>query len=386
MNVRKWLAGRSWVAADTGLGIVFGAALLVTATALAGSWGGNYWQFDCAAGALACGIALARRRHRLAAAVAGLAVAVLAILVARSTGLPAEPGPAMALALAVLVASALRTLPAPSAGAVTAGGLAVVVGSQLAFPPSSGAGLGGVTALNAASWLGALTVGLGLRLLAARRRSVAERIRRNERLELARELHDVVAHHITGIVVQAQAAQLVARRHPEQAGTALAGIEAAGSEAMAAMRRVVGLLRDTDDAAPASGGPEQLGELVRRFAGHGPAVRLRLPDGEDESNWPPEVTSTVHRVVQESLTNIARHAPQARSVTVTVAREPTAVTVEIVDDAPPGGSRLHQRGGYGLLGMRERLEALGGTLRAGPRPDTGWAVHASLPVPVGNRR
>jgi signal transduction histidine kinase len=364
VNVPKRLAGRARVAAEAGLGILFVAALVDTAAALAASWGGRYWLFDCAAGAVAGGIALARRRHRLWAAVAGLTLAAVAILVARSAGLPAEPGPAMALALSVLVGSAIRTLPARS----------------------SGIGVGAVPGLNAMGWLAALTGGLCLRLLAARRRAVAERVRRDERLELARELHDVVAHHITGIVVQAQAAQIVARRHPERAGAALAGIESAGSDALAAMRRVVGLLRDADDAAPTSANPEQLGDLVRRFEGHGPAVRLRLPDGDDTSTWPPEVTSTVHRVVRESLTNVARHAPHARSVTVTVARDRSAVTVEVVDDAPPGGTRYPHRAGYGLIGMRERLEALGGTLRAGPCPDAGWAVRASVPVPAGSRR
>ncbi|WP_234361818.1 histidine kinase [Plantactinospora sp. BB1] len=385
MNVANRLAGRARVAADAGLGILFGAALLSTATALAASWGGHYWLFGCAAGAVVCGLALTRRRHRLGAAVAGLAVAAVAIVVARAAGLPAEPGPASALALAVLVGSAVRRLPVRSAGAIAVAGLGIVVGAHLAFPPS-GTVVGGVPGLNALGWLAALTVGLGLRLLAARRRAVADRVRRDERLELARELHDVVAHHITGIVVQAQAAQIVARRHPERAGAALAGIESAGSDALAAMRRVVGLLRDTDDAAPTSPNPEHLGELVRRFDGHGPAVRLRLPDGEETSTWPPEVTTTVHRVVRESLTNVARHAPHARSVTVTVGRDRTAVTVEVVDDAPPAATRYPHRAGYGLIGMRERLEALGGTFRAGPGPDVGWAVRATVPVPAGSRR
>ncbi|GAA4228916.1 signal transduction histidine kinase [Streptosporangium album] len=210
-------------------------------------------------------------------------------------------------------------------------------------------------------------------------------MRRDERLKLARELHDVVAHHITSIVLQAQAAQLVARKHPEKVEGSLAGIEATGSDALAATRRVVGLLRDADDAVPAMPGPEQLSELVKRFHGHGPAVRLRLP--ADGSVWPPEVTSTVYRVVQESLTNISRHAPHARSVTVSVAQDRESVTVEVVDDAPPVPARYHHhRGGYGLVGMRERLEALGGTLCAGPRRGAGWPVLATLPVPARKRR
>jgi signal transduction histidine kinase len=98
------------------------------------------------------------------------------------------------------------------------------------------------------------------------------------------------------------------------------------------------------------------------------------------------VSSTVYRVVQESLTNISRHAPHARSVTVSVARERDAVTVEVADDAPPVPARHTHRGGYGLVGMRERVEALGGLLSAGPRNGTGWSVLATLPVPARRRR
>jgi signal transduction histidine kinase len=379
---RERTPGRAAIAADAGLAAVFAAALAFEATQIADSWGGDYWRFDAAAGAVACVIALLRRCNRAWAAVAGLAVAVVAILAARFAHLPAEPGPAMALALCVLVGSAVRALPARQAAAVAAGGLAVVAGGLLSAvtSPSSSA----VAVLNGLAWLAALAIGLWPRLLDARRRAIADKVRRDERLELARELHDVVAHHISGIVVQAQAAQLVARRHPDKLEGSLAGIEAAGSDALAAMRRVVGLLRDAEDGAPATPGPERLSELVRRFDGRGPSVCLRLPDGEAE--WPPELTSTVYRVVQESLTNVSRHAPNARSVVVSVARDRKAVTVEVVDDAPPATARYPHRGGYGLVGMRERVEALGGTLDAGPRHGAGWSVRATLPVPVREPR
>ncbi|MHA6761948.1 sensor histidine kinase [Streptacidiphilus sp. PAMC 29251] len=238
-------------------------------------------------------------------------------------------------------------------------------------------------------WILALGVGLGLRFLDYRARQTAAAVRQDERLALARELHDVVAHHITGIVLQAQGAQIVARSRPETLGGTLTGIEEAGSEALAAMRQVVGLLRDTDDVAttsPTAPGPEQLSELVRRFEGHGPVVRLRLPD--EQASWPPEVTSTVYRIVQESLTNIARHASQARSATVDIAQGPAGVTVTITDDAPPGHTRSQhlQKGGLGLIGMRERVEALGGTLTVGPLPGTGWSVLATVPVAAGEAR
>ncbi|MEV4631028.1 histidine kinase [Micromonospora sp. NPDC049523] len=388
MDIGQWRSGRGTTAADIGLGAAFAVALVFQAVALAVSWGGHYWLFDFTAGVVVCTIALVRRRHRVRATAAGLAVAAGTILVARVAELPAEPGPAMALGLSVLVGSALRTLSVPLAGVAAATGFAVVVLSNLATAPSSS---GAVAALNGIGWVAALTVGLCLRLFDAGRKATIDRVRRDERLELAREMHDVVAHHITGIVLQAQATQILARRRPDNpenslAGIerALAGIETAGSEALTAMRRVVGVLRDTDDAAPAMPGPEHLSELVARFDGHGPPVRLRLP--ERTSGWPPEVTTTVYRVVQESLTNVSRHAPHARSVEVSVAQDEQAVRVEVLDDAPPAPAASPLRGGYGLVGMRERVEALGGTLYAGPRPREGWSVTATLPVAVREPR
>ncbi|MFL6122714.1 sensor histidine kinase [Actinophytocola sp.] len=344
-------------------GAAFAVALAVQAYAIVDSWGGAYWVFGCVAGAAVCVLALLRRR--LWAAGLGLAVAVAAVAVARVAHLPGEPSPAMALGLAVLLGSAIRVRPVRPAALVATGGLAVVAGSWFVTP--------GVATLNALAWCGAVITGLGLRLLDDRHRAAAEEARRDERLELARELHDVVAHHVTGIVLQAQAARVVRRRHPEALDEHLAGIETAGAEALTGMRQVVGLLRDTGDAVSAAAIPESLGELVGRF--DGPAVRLRLPDGG--TAWPREVTSTVYRIVQEALTNVARHAPRARSVAVSVAQDREGITVEVVDDGP--AARPH-RGGYGLVGMRERVEALGGTLFAGPCDGPGWTVRARLPV------
>lgn len=373
------------VATTAGLAVAFLAAIGIQAVAIAQTWGARYWPAGAAAAVVVGVLALVRRRQRTWATVAGLGVAGLAIAVARVFHLPTEPGPAMALALAVLVGSAVRALPPAPAGALAAGGLAVVGGAYLAaWPRSSGAVPSAVVTMNIAAWLGAVAVGLALRLLDERAAATVEKVRRDERLELARELHDVVAHHITGMLIQAQAAHIVARKNPGQVAESLTGIEAAGTEALRAMRRVVGLLRDTDDAPPASAGPEQLGVLVERFTRHGPPARLRVPD--ESAAWPPEVTSTVYRIVQEALTNVARHAPHAHDVTVTVDRNPSGVTVEVVDDAPPGSARASHRGGYGLIGMRERVETLGGTLRAGPRPDAGWSVLATLPIHDGRSR
>ena len=362
---------RSRVATTAGLAIVFLAALGTEAVAIAQTWGARYWLAGGAAAVVVCLLALVRREQRVVTAGAGLGIAGLATAAARVFHLPTEPGPAMALALAVLIGSAVRALPAVPAGAIAAGGLAVVGGAYLAARPHS-SGASAVATMNLVAWSGAVAIGLALRLLDDRAAATADRVRRDERLELARELHDVVAHHITGMLIQAQAAQLVSWKDPERAAGSLAGIEAAGTEALRAMRRVVGLLRDTDDAPPATSGPEQVSDLVERFTRQGPPVRLQMPD--DTAEWPPEVTSTVYRIVRESLTNVARHAPQAQSVTVTVQQHASEVTIEVTDDAPPGAS---YRGGYGLIGMRERVETLGGTLRA------GWSVVVTLPLSGG---
>ncbi|MFC7590375.1 sensor histidine kinase [Nonomuraea antimicrobica] len=384
-----------WV--EAGLGVAFAVVLAFCAYRLAVSWGGGYWVFDCAAGAVVCGLALVRRRARWWAAVAGLGVAVAAIVVARLAELPAEPGPGLALGLSVLVGSAIRVLPPPQAVAVGGGGLAVVAGSLF-----SGSAHTALVLLNGLAWLAALAAGLGPRLLDARRAAAADRVRRHERLELARELHDVVAHHVTCVVLQALsgAAQLVARGDPGRVAGSLADIEAAGSDALAATRRVVGLLREPGGPPPDAYRPaERLTELVGRFAG--PSVSLRLPDGEPV--WPSEVAGTVHRVVQEALTNVSRHASEAAAVTVTVTQAEGLVRVEVADDAPPSpgtgwgggsggvGGGVGGGGGYGLVGMRERVESLGGELTAGPRPEGGWAVRAELPLPdratpAGRRR
>lgn len=382
MNVLDRLAERPGTAADPGLAVVFALALAVDARIIAGYHGD--WLFDLVVGAAVCAAALLRARSRTWTTAAGLAVCGAAELAAWRWDLPGQPGGAACLALLVLIGSAARVLPTRSVVAVAVGGAVVVAGTMeryLTFIHD------GTPSGFAATWImgqglvAALGIGLWLRFLDARRGNTIEAIRQGERLELARELHDAAAHHITGIVVQAQAARITARKHPETLDDALAGIESAGADALTSMRRVIGLLRDGDDAGGLNPEPEQLTDLVERFAGRGPAVRLRLPDNPA---WPPEVTTTVYRVVQEALTNITRHAPGACEVTVAVAHDRQMITVEVTDDAPPGSPRFHSTGGYGLVGMRERVEALGGTLDAGPAPRSGWSVLATLPAPAGS--
>ena len=380
MNAPDRPSGWAGVAADTLFAFLCALVLAVTTNRYANEDRG--WVLDLITGAALVVAALTRRRHPVTATVAGLAVSVAATVVAMAAGQPSEPGPAPMLALMVLACTAVRVLPAAAATAIAVCGAAVSgagwFGEMLGYQTSQTA-----YSLGVESWLVAVALGLWLRRLDRRRRNAAEAVRRDERLDLARELHDVVAHHIAGIVLQTQAARITARRRQDgdELDSTLEEIEAAGSDALTAMRRVVGLLRDTNDSITTGTGTEQLTELVKRFDGHGPAVTLTLPQGDD-TRWPPEVASTVYRVVQESLTNIARHAIHARSASVAIARNAQGVTIEVTDDAQPGSPRPLHRGGFGLVGMRERVEALGGTLKVGPRPaGGGWAVSATLPVP-----
>ena len=225
-----------------------------------------------------------------------------------------------------------------------------------------------------------VATGLWLRYQDEQRQAAVAAVRQEVRLDLARELHDVVAQHITGLIVQTQAARLTAAQRPETVGPSLAGIETAGAAALAALRRVVGLLRDSEEGSSVRPGPEELAELAARFAGHGPPVDLRLPTGPPDPAWPPELSSTVYRVVQEALTNAVRHAAGASLITVTVRHDSRQVTVEVTDDGPAAGPAPARSGGYGLIGMRERVAALGGTLQAGP---TGAVGAAAATAPDG---
>lgn len=129
------------------------------------------------------------------------------------------------------------------------------------------------------------------------------------------------------------------------------------------------------DLAP---GAERLTGLIGRYARKGTPVRLQVPEG---LTWPPELTTTIYRVVRASLTNVTRHGSLATAVTVTISRDQNTVTIEVLDDAPSTGSRvLPGPGGHGLTGIRERIELLGGTYWAGPDPGCGWSVRATVPL------
>ena len=194
-----------------------------------------------------------------------------------------------------------------------------------------------------------------------------------QRTRIAREMHDVVAHGLSVMIVQADGARYAAAKDPDVAVRTLETVAAVGREGLTEMRRLLGLLRGSED--PALAPQPRLADLTSLVAVDD-RVDLDLPDPLPDG--PDGVALTVFRLVQESLTNVRKHAgPNARA-TVRLRTGLDAVEVEVVDDghgASAGGS-----GGLGLLGMRERVEVHDGTLDVGPAPGGGWAVRARIPT------
>lgn len=203
-------------------------------------------------------------------------------------------------------------------------------------------------------------------------------IRNQERVALARELHDTVAHHVSAIAVQAQAGGVVAGTQPEKAAAVLAAIESEASRTLAEMRSMVRVLREDEGVAYSpQPGVADLPALARADAK--PAVDVSLAG--PLARLPRPVDAAIYRLAQEALTNAVRHARSATRVGIDVRREGDVVRLRVTDDGriDPG---LGAEPGYGLLGMAERAQLLGGSLSAGPAPEGGWVVEAVLPAEV----
>jgi signal transduction histidine kinase len=201
-----------------------------------------------------------------------------------------------------------------------------------------------------------------------------------ERARIARELHDVIAHHVSVMVVQADGAGYALRSDAQEtAETALQAISSTGRQALAEMRRLLGVLRTAGDQAGLTPVPGlgELRELLDQARSAGLAVTYTLSGTPRE--LPEGAELAAYRVVQESLTNTRKHAGLAASAAVVLRYEPGGLTVEVTDDglAIPAGDT----GGHGLAGMRERIQMYGGTVQAGPLPGGGYRVLARLPCP-----
>lgn len=201
-----------------------------------------------------------------------------------------------------------------------------------------------------------------------------------ERTRISRELHDVVAHAVSVMVVQAGAAQSVLSTDPGRAGKALDAVQATGREALRELRTMLSGLR-ADDGVPVLTPQPGLAEvpvLVERIREGGLAIRIET-DGTPQA-LEPAADLAAYRVVQESLTNVVRHA-DATSACVTLRYEGGMLHIDIEDDGAAGRGAVRADGsGLGLIGMRERVELCGGNFRAGPVPDRGFRVEAALPL------
>ncbi|MEU0447145.1 sensor histidine kinase [Streptomyces tendae] len=323
-----------------------------------------------------------RRRWPLAV----LAAVLAALATASLLDIPREPYAAAGLAayLVGLAEPARRSMPALAVTLPVACG-AVYIGEAVVTPAEDWRGAVGVAGLVLLVIGGAWGTGFtvrGRRAEAAReagRRS--ERALDEERLRIARELHDIVSHNLSLIAVKAGVAGHVAEADPREARAALKVIEETSRAALAEMRRTLGVLR-TEGAplgpVPDLGRLDLLAEEAHR-AGVDVDLTVHAVEGLAEGTQ-----LTIYRIVQEAITNVVRHAAPTRC-RVTVEADAPEIRIDITDEGPPSPSALGQTtrklpGGHGLLGMRERAMMYGGSFEAGPRPEGGFAVSVRLPA------
>lgn len=364
-------------AVDAVLAVVVGAALCVYAALESPQAGGvvePMWLSVLTG--MVIGLPLAvRRRYPVAVAV----TVSLATTAALATGVipnfaAAAPAASLALAFYTLAVATPPRWSLPVAAACLAGVVAALAATGGDLWSGAFAVVYG-SVMTAPGWLIGWTV-RERRAHAARqseqstRQAVAE-----ERLRIARELHDIVAHTMSLIVVKAAVGNHVAEASPQEARDALRVIEATGRGALLEMRRALGMLRDDTPYAPAPGLPD-LPALAGQASVGEVDVRLEVTGTVPQERVPESVGLAVYRVVQESLTNVVKHAAPA-TCRVTVAVGAAEVRVEVVDDGRrpvrPAGT------GHGLIGMRERVGSHGGDFTAGPVDGGGFAVAARLP-------
>jgi signal transduction histidine kinase len=215
------------------------------------------------------------------------------------------------------------------------------------------------------------------------RAAAAERAVATERSRIAREMHDVVAHSMSVISVQAAAGREIVHTNPDKAAEVFARIETVGRESLAELRRMLGVLRETGEGGPSLTPQPGIGDVPAAVAESTEAgVPTELVVDGDPRPLPPGIELAAYRIVQEALTNIRKHAGRSASARVHLRYEPTSLLVEVRDDGRGAASALAGIGaGHGLIGMRERVEVYGGELWAGPQRGGGFTVRASLPIP-----
>ena len=310
-----------------------------------------------------------RRRWPVPVWVAITAVTAVTVL------LPAPHDGFAASAFALYTVAARPARPTRStalpATVAVVGALCLAVSGPYGQSPDAAANLVVGVVLSAGAW--ALGVAVAdRRVMAARSAAqLAQREVAEERLRIARELHDVVAHNMSLIAVKAAVANHVADKRPEESATALRVIETTARDTLTQLRQIIGTWRgDSSNPMP---GVAQLGELRRQAAGAGLIVDLAV---DDSRPLPSGIGLAVYRIVQESLTNVVKHAPGSEC-RVDVSDDGARVRVEVSNTGRPR-RRGGYDGGHGLIGMSERVATYGGSLEAGPT-ESGFSVIATIP-------
>ncbi|ANS70359.1 signal transduction histidine kinase [Streptomyces lincolnensis] len=305
----------------------------------------HYWWtswLPIVSGPLACAVLLwPGRRPSMQVRAALVAGGSLALTVA--IGVFAAPdgagtwGLLESVVLLVLLSRAVRAVPRPGIAAVVSVALAVaVIAIPLRWAPTNSQAAIGWSLLMTLAVSAAFAWGLRARLLEEQRARDIAAVRQRERLELAHDLHDFVTHHVTGIIVQANAAPTLRHIAPEQVGPLLENIARSGSESLDSMRRLVRVLREDDHGSIRPGQVwSELARLVSEFSANEADVQLRMAVAAREARLAPEVETSVHRVVQEALTNVRRHASGA-AVAVRVDVDGHRLRVEVHNTAPAG--------------------------------------------------
>ncbi|MBG6102084.1 signal transduction histidine kinase [Micromonospora vinacea] len=312
----------------------------------------------------------------------------LASIVSVSLGI--LPDPLLAVALTAYTAAAIgghrsrrSWLVIVSSSAVLTF-LAVATGSPQPWPSRFGTLLPGL-ALVGASWAAGIAVAQRRAYAVWRAEDRVERAVSDERLRIAREVHDIVTHNLGVIAVKAAVTRHLARDRPAETLASLAVIEQVSREALAEMRQALRLLRDSDEPrGPAPGLPD-VPALVRRAEKAGLTVRSELPEQDDV---PSGVSLTAYRIVQEALTNVIKHVGPTRC-SLTIRSTGSELLVEVADDGPVDGRPIRRSAaeGFGLAGMRERVEMHNGDMTAGPLAAGGFQVQVKIPhAPMDGQR
>jgi signal transduction histidine kinase len=321
--------------------------------------------------AVTSGVLYLRRRHPVAVAVAVLVTTTAYYIVSTYDG-PLIVAVVVAL-YTVAAEGRLRAAVALAAASVLGMGAGTLAGNP---------DVNNVALIMFSGWLVAIVaLGWVRHTRRAYTEQAQQRAATEERLRIARELHDVVGHHISLINVQSAAALHRIRKEPAQAETALRAVKESSRQALRDLRTTLGMLRAAGDTAPVApaAGLDRIGELVSSAELAGLTVRSRTSGALGP--LPTEIDLAAYRIVQESLTNVTRHS-DATAVTVHIERKPREVRLEVADN---GRAAALTTDGSGISGMRERARALGGDLTAGPRPGGGFVVSARLPYEIAGR-